>query len=161
MLSLVSCSSDDNAENAKDASILGLWNSSEFIIEGSFQEDGITVSFEGIADDLPGNYITFHDDNTFTSNSAPFMMEVNFVVMGIPYTEMKEMSSPMTDEGTWRIDGDKLIIGEVGGEQEQEFIIETLTNSTLRSYIDQDQVMDIYSDFPENAEIKITLVHTR
>lgn len=161
MISLVSCSSDDNGDSGQDGSILGLWNSSEFILEGTFQEDGITVSFEGTADEMPGNKITFREDNTFIANSAPFMMEVHFVVMGIPYTETMEMSSLMTDEGTWRKEGNKLFISEAGVEEEQEFTIEILTNSTLKMFADQESIKDFYDDFPENAVFEVTTVHTR
>src|SRR5690625_7548327 len=86
MISLVSCSSEDNGDSGQDGSILGLWNTSEIILEGTFQEDGITVSFEGTADEMLGNNITFREDNTFIAISAPFIMEVNLLVMEVNAT---------------------------------------------------------------------------
>src|SRR5690625_69159 len=162
MISLVSCSSDDNGDSGQDGSILGLWNTSEIILEGTFQEDGITVSFEGTADEMLGNNITFREDNTFIANSAPFMMEVNFLVMGVPaYTQTVEMSSLMTEAGSWRREGNKLFISEAGVEEEQEFTIEILTNSTLKMFADQESIKDFYDDIPENAVFEVTTVHTR
>lgn len=160
IITLASCSSDDNGNNNQEATLLGNWNSSEFIMEGTFEEDGITVSFEGVADNMPGNDITFHSDNTFTGNSAPFEMEINYLINGLPSTITQTMNSPMAHEGTWRKDGDKLFIIEAGSTQEQEFNIETLSNTTLKMFADQDNI-EMEDDFPENAEFKVTITHIR
>ena len=108
IISLAACSSDDDS-SSQEGALLGKWNSTEFIMKGTFQEDGVTVSFEGVADDMSGNDVTFHADNTFTANNAPFQMKMSYIINGLPYTFNQEMNSLVTDEGTWRKEGNKLI----------------------------------------------------
>lgn len=159
IVSFTSCSSDDD-NNDQENLILGEWDASKFTMEGTFIIEGNSVSFDGVANDLSGNDITFHQDNTVTGNSAPFDMELNYVINGMPITMTQTMSSVMVHSGTWRKEGGFLYFKEAGSDEEVEYIIQTLNNSTLKITADQDNI-DVGSDFPPGGQFRVTITYNR
>lgn len=154
-----SCSSDDDNVN-DEVTILGHWNTGEFSMEGTFVDDGVHVTFNGVANNLTGNDINFHSDNTITGNSAPFNMEINYVIDGMPVTINQEMSSMMVHEGTWSRDGEYLYLQESGSDSAQEFLIEVHNSSTLKLSANQDS-LDLGADFPAGAQFSVTITYVR
>ncbi|HLV40312.1 hypothetical protein [Xanthomarina sp.] len=169
VLGLVSCSSDDDGSpdggnsgngNPQEASIVGSWNADNFIMNGIFAGDELTITFNGVADTMTGNDITFYQDNTTTGNSAPFMMDLTTIINGVPSTTEQEMNTPMATEGTWSREGNKLYLVENSMGQTQEFTIETLTETTLVITGDHNSVT-IEDGFPPNTEFDIKLTYKR
>ena len=160
LISFSSCSSDDDNNPAQEGTLLGTWNASEFKMDGNMQMDGNNISFDGIANNLAGNDITFNSDNTLTGNSASFDMELTYVINGMPVTITQNMSSMMAHAGTWRKDGNFLYIQETGSNNDQEFLIEAQTNSTLKISANQDNI-DLGSDFPPGATFSVTITYVR
>ena len=156
--SLASCSSDDD-NGPIDVSILGKWNMTQMTMEGDFSDEGISVTFDGVANSLPGNDITFHADNTVTSNSAPFNMQFTYLIDGVPFEITQPISSELTSDGTWRQEGNNLFFKETGSVDEQQYTIVTLNGSTLKLSADQDNI-DMGSDFP-NGRFLITITMSR
>lgn len=156
---LASCSSDDDKVN-DEVTILGHWNTAEFTMEGTFVDDGVHVTFNGVANDLTGNDINFHSNNTLTGNSAPFNMDIDYVIDGMPVSLNQEMSSMMVHEGTWSRNGDYLMLQENGSDTTQEFLIEVLNSSTLKLSANQDN-MDLGAEFPAGAQFRVTITYVR
>jgi len=159
LVSFTSCSSDDD-NGGQEVTLIGKWNASQLTMEGTFEEDGMTVEFSGIANDLTGNDATFKNDNTLTANNAPFDMELTFTINGMPVTVTQPMSESMMTSGTWRKEGNMLYLKETGSDEEHAYTIETLNNTTLKLSGDQDS-MDVGDDFPDNAIFNVTLTFTR
>mgnify|MGYP002735384390 CR=1 FL=1 len=160
VISFTACSSDDDSSGGQADTLLGKWNASQFTMDGTFEEDGMTVEFSGIANDLTGNDATFKSDNTLTANNAPFDMELTFIFDGIPVTMTQTMSESMMSSGTWRKEGDLLYLKETGSDEEYAYTIETLNNTTLKLTGDQDS-MEMDDDFPDNAIFNVSITFTR
>lgn len=162
ILSLASCGSDDdgNGGGQQDASILGKWNAAEFTMNGTFSVEGMTISFNGIANDMTGNDITFNEDNTLEGHSAPFEMELTYDIDGMPMTINQTMSSVMAHNGEWSREGDKLYLQENGSSEKDAFTIQTLNATTLKLYGDQNSIQ-VGSDFPPGAVFTVTITHKR
>src|SRR5690554_918789 len=154
-----SCSSDDD-KVSDEVTILGHWNTAQFTMEGTFVDDNVHATFNGVANNLTGNDITFHSDNTITGNSAPFNMDINYVIDGMPVTINQEMSSMMVHEGTWSRDGEYLYLQESGSDSAQEFLIEVHNSSTLKLSANQDS-LDLGADFPAGAQFSVTITYVR
>src|SRR5690606_5224177 len=139
ILSLTSCSSDD--DNQQAVTILGKWNVNEMNMEGSLTEDGMTISFISNTKGMAGNDITFNDDNTFSGNSAAFEMETHYVINGMPSTVTQPAGEALPVEGEWSKDGNILNLLESGGVSTQ-YTIETLDATTLKLTADQNSMND-------------------
>lgn len=159
ILMTASCSSDDD-NGPVEASILGKWDITQMIMEGTFTEEGATVSFNGVANSLPGNDITFNADNTSTSNSAPFNMDLTYVIEGETYTMTQQVSSELTTSGTWREDGNFLYLKETGSNDEVQYKIVTLNSSTLKLTADQNNI-NMGADFPADGQFMVTITMSR
>lgn len=162
---LMSCSSDDDGNsdngNPQEVTILGLWNASEMSINGTVVEQNITSSFNGMATEMTGNDITFNEDHTLSGNSAPFNMEVHYVIEGLPpFTQTQEMNSAMAHEGTWSREGNMLYIQENGSTDREGFTIETLNATTLKISGDQNST-SVGEDFPAGSTFNVTITYRR
>ena len=160
VISFTSCSSEDDNGGQQADTLIGKWNASEFTMDGTFEEDGMTVEFSGIANDLTGNDATFKSDNTLTANNAPFDMELTFNINGMPVTVTQPMSESMITSGTWRKEGNLLYLKETGSDEEHTYTIETLNNTTLKLTGDQDSI-EVDDDFPDNAIFNVSITFTR
>lgn len=143
----VSCSSDDDGSsddnnNPGDVTILGNWNASEYTMSGNFVEDGVTISFTGVANSLPGNNMTLHADHTITGHSEPFMMQLSYVINGAPMTIPQQVSSSMVNEGVWSREGDTLYLEDNEVGETQEFTIDVLNATTLKISGDQSSMSE-------------------
>src|SRR6056297_534059 len=119
ILSLASCSKDDEPEpeingnnNPNTATVPGEWEVDHFTMSGTIYDENATITFDGVANDLTGNDITFHEDNTTSGNNAPFDMAVDSEVDGMPVSYTQSMSSVMTHDGEWSQTGDSLYLQE-------------------------------------------------
>lgn len=155
ILGLTSCSSndDDNAE----ATLLGKWNVKEMTMEGNFTQDGMAVTFDGIANEMAGNDVTFNEDNSFTGNTAPFDMDITFRVGGFPTTITQPVSDGFPVTGQWSKEGNTLFLTETGSTERIKYTIETHDATTLVLSADQNS-MDL-ADLPSDAifNVRITM----
>lgn len=167
ILSLVSCSKDDEPEpenngnnNPNMATVPGEWEVDQFTMSGTIYDENATITFDGVANDLTGNDITFHEDNTTSGNNAPFDMTVDSEVDGMPVSYTQTMSSVMTHGGDWSQTGDSLYLQESGSADIEAFFIESLNASTLVLLGDENSVTTD-SSFPPGSEFDVTITLTR
>src|SRR5690554_1500052 len=129
----ISCSSDD--DNNQSFDIIGNWSITEGHIEPtsiSMDMGGMPVSIEisgSFVDISDDNRINFKDDNTFTSNTANILLEMNMVVMGIPQTQTFG-ASDIFGEGNWELNGNELKIENQNGTL-IKYTIENLDGNSL------------------------------
>ena len=157
ILSLASCSSDD--DNNQEVTLLGKWNVNEMTMDGNFTEEGVVVSFNGVTNGMAGNDITFKDDNTFTGHSAPFEMEMHYVINGMPSTITQPSGEALPVAGSWSKEGDYLFLQETGGER-TKYKIETFNATTLKLSANQDTI-DMGEDFPAGAQFNVSVTLKR
>lgn len=139
------CSKDDDSNKTTD-NILGKWNATEFKISGEFEDDGINGTFRGSSTNMAGNYVDFKENNTYTAQSNPMMMNMEFKMGDLRFEQTIPVGSTLAETGSWQKNGNKLIIEN--DEQRSEFDIVTLTSTTLELRADENSV-DWGDDEPE------------
>lgn len=156
ILGLNSCSSNDDGNN-EEVTLLGKWNVKEMTMEGNFTEDGMPVSFEGIANEMDGNNITFNENNSFTGNTAPFDMEITFRLGGFPTTMTQPISQGLPVAGEWTKEGNTLFLTEAGSSETTKYTIESHDATTLILSGDQNSIN--IEDIPADAvfSVRVTL----
>lgn len=162
ILGLASCSSDDDDIDPppQEATVTGEWDVTQFTMEGTIYDEDATITFDAVANDLTGNDMTFHGDNTLSGNNAPFEMAVDSDVDGMEINYTTTMSSVMTHEGEWSRDGNTLYLQEDGSDTSEEFTIETLNSTTLKLSGDQNSITTD-SDFPPGSVFDVTITLKR
>ncbi len=158
ILGLTSCSSSDD-DNPQDGTILGKWNVKEMRMSGNFTDEGMTVDFTAVSTGMAGNDITFKDNNTFTGHSAPFEIEMTFIMMGQSHTVTQPAGEALPVSGEWSREGNTLFLQETGNER-TKYTIETLNNTTLKLTADQNSI-DMGDDLPPGAQFNVTITLER
>src|SRR5690606_19211255 len=113
------------------------------------------VTFNGTSLGMSGNDITFKENNTFSGNSAPFQMQINYVINGLPSTITQPSGEALPVSGEWSKEGNTLYLQENGGER-THYTIETLNSSTLKLTADQNSI-DMGNDFPPGAQFNVSV----
>ncbi|OBQ56586.1 lipocalin family protein [Tamlana sp. s12] len=120
---LSSCSTDDDQGSNISGDIVGTWIGTGLTYDGtvetSFQGFPITSNFEGEAYDMT-NTLTFNESPNTLVSEGSYSLKLTYDFNGVTQTEYVE-DVQFLENGTWEIEGNKLIITNNGEETPADF----------------------------------------
>jgi len=142
MMCLSACSSDDDSITPDSLSLVGEWKITKLHVAGTASQGtgGMTVStdFEMEVTNLDDeDAMAFNEDNTFTASSGNGVnIHVTIEFMG---EEMNSdmQSDPSTEEGSWELNNDKLILNYGSDTQPVTYDIVSMSQSKLELVTNQ------------------------
>lgn len=157
VIGVTSCSKDDDNAPTGSDDIFGRWDITEIKLNGSFVEDGMSVTFAGISKSFRGeNYINFKNDQTLEGKTSEIDMEFEFLVLGITHTETLTVGEEGSETGTWSRQGDKLRITSDSTGETTEYTLINQSGNSITVTADE-SALDLGNDIPENAEFSVTI----
>lgn len=158
-VAFTSCSKDDDKGSSED--LIGKWNLEEMIMEGTFEQEGMTIEFTGKSKNIQGdNYIIFQEDNTLIGKNSEFEIELEFMFLGQSIKETFPAGNDLPESGTWERNGNKLVITSDRSGERVEYDIKKQTSNTLVLTADE-SAMELGEDLPEGSKFSVTITFKR
>ena len=156
LLCVVSCSKKEGVVNTDDP-ILGTWQLTDYTLEAEVTIDDddertLDVNAKG-GEDMGELFITFHPDGTTSYSGVGFTLAYTVSKGGNPIAEDEMRMQSLVLNGTWKREGDKLIVDNPGyGLDPLEIDIASLTENELHLAAAVTPVMDL----PESGYTAVT-----
>lgn len=158
-VAFTSCSKDDDKGSSGD--IIGKWDLEEMTMEGTFEQEGMTMEFTGKSKNIQGeNYVIFNEDNTLEGKNSEFEMEIEFNFMGQTITQTFPAGNDLPESGTWERNGNKIVITSDSSGERVEYDVKKQTSNTLVLTADE-SAMELGEDLPEGSKFSVTITFKR
>jgi hypothetical protein len=138
-VTLFSCGSDDdNTVTSPNADLLGSWNGTSIggIVNGTFEEDGITIPINGTVTGYNINYsLTFTETPNNITSQGTFDTLLSIMALGQTITENLPGETFLdTTTATWTRSGGTLTISDDGDTDPYTMVITGNTMTLATSY---------------------------
>lgn len=162
LLCVVSCEKKESVLNEDDVGgddlIVGVWQLTDYTLEGNVATDdgALNVKGEG-GEDMADLLIAFHPDGTTSYSGVGFALEYTVFKDDNPIAEDEMRMQSLVLNGTWKKEGDKLIVDYPEyGIDALEIDIESLTENELHLAATVEPVMPLpeigYTDVTTAAD---------